>query len=52
MSPSFDQTAKKELLLLDFEGILKYFRVTLPRKFLTQEECNHFFRRMAAFKVQ
>ena len=36
---------------MDFENILKYFRVSLPRKFLTQDHCNAFFRRMSAFKV-
>ena len=45
------QTARKDLLSMDFENILKYFRVTLPRKFLTQEDCNNFFRRMMSFKV-
>jgi hypothetical protein len=43
--------ARKDLLAMDFENILKYFRVTLPRKFLTPEDCNNFFRKMNGFKV-
>ena len=30
--------SKKELLLLDFEGVLRFFRVTLPKKFLDNKE--------------
>ncbi|KAI6173187.1 hypothetical protein M3Y98_01055300 [Aphelenchoides besseyi] len=30
------QDSKNDLLMLDFEGILKYFRVTLPRKYRTE----------------
>ncbi|KAI6229680.1 hypothetical protein M3Y99_01143000 [Aphelenchoides fujianensis] len=30
------QDSKSDLLMLDFEGILKYFRVTLPRKYRTE----------------
>ncbi|EDV27462.1 uncharacterized protein TRIADDRAFT_21193, partial [Trichoplax adhaerens] len=30
----------KELLLLDFEGIMKHFRVTLPKKCLSEEFCS------------
>jgi hypothetical protein len=30
------QDSKKELLQLDFEGVLKYFRVALPRRYRTE----------------
>lgn len=29
--------SKKDLLALDFEGILKYFRVTLPKKYRSEK---------------
>ena len=29
--------SKKELMALDFEGVLKYFRVSLPKKFQNEE---------------
>lgn len=45
------QVARKELLGLDFEGILNYFRVVLPRKFQSEEECQHLFHTMSTFKV-
>ena len=32
-----EQTSRKDLLALDFEGVLKYFRVQLPKKFRTEE---------------
>ncbi|XP_014674299.1 PREDICTED: rab GTPase-activating protein 1-like [Priapulus caudatus] len=31
------KTSRKDLLALDFEGILKYFRVSLPKKYRTEE---------------
>lgn len=31
------QCSRQELLTLDFEGILKYFRVSLPKKYRTEE---------------
>ncbi|XP_064648840.1 rab GTPase-activating protein 1-like isoform X3 [Lineus longissimus] len=31
------KTARKDLLALDFEGILKYFRVHLPKKYRSEE---------------
>ncbi|KAH8853977.1 Rab GTPase-activating protein 1 [Schistosoma japonicum] len=31
------QLARRDLLGLDFEGVLKYLRVTMPKKYLTQD---------------
>lgn len=33
----FFKMSKKDLLALDFEGILKYFRVTLPKKYRSEK---------------
>lgn len=45
------QTAKKDLLTLDFEGILNYFRVSLPKRFQTERQCQRLFHAMRGFKV-
>lgn len=45
------QIAKKDLLSLDFEGILNYFRVSLPKKFQTEDDCQLLFQNMLNFKV-
>lgn len=45
------KTARKELLLLDFEGILNYFRVSLPKKFTTDAECSRLFQLLKNYKV-
>eukprot|EP00731_Ephydatia_muelleri_P024370 Em0016g641a len=45
------KTARKDLLLLDFEGILNYFRVSLPKKFSTDAECNRLFQLLKNSKV-
>ena len=37
---------------LDFEGILNYFRVSLPRKFQSEEDCKQFFQSAFGFKVR
>ena len=45
------QTSKKDLLTLDFEGILNYFRVSLPKRFQTERQCQHLFHALRGFKV-
>ena len=45
------QITKKDLLALDFEGILNYFRVSLPKKFQTEDEAKQLFRVMSTCKV-
>ncbi|XP_021936280.1 rab GTPase-activating protein 1-like [Zootermopsis nevadensis] len=43
---------KKELLLLDFESILKYFRVTLPKKCRTEEVARQLMKLATSLKVK
>ena len=45
------QISRKDLLSIDFEGIMKYFRVHLPKKFTTDEECMHLFQIIESMKV-
>ena len=45
------QVSRKELMGMDFEGILNFFRVTLPRKFQSEEECKGLFQTMSTYKV-
>ena len=48
---SYSQLTQKDLLALDFEGILNYFRVSLPRKISTEDECRLLFDTAYSFKV-
>ncbi|XP_044728360.1 rab GTPase-activating protein 1-like isoform X3 [Chrysoperla carnea] len=43
---------KKDLLQLDFEGILKYFRVSLPRRCLTEEVSRGVMKLACSIKVK
>ncbi|VDK52709.1 unnamed protein product [Cylicostephanus goldi] len=43
--------AAADLLQLDFEGALKYFRVTLPRKYRTETNAKALIHRAVEFKV-
>lgn len=43
---------KKELLLLDFEGILKYFRVSLPKKCRNEENAQQLLKIACGIKVK
>ncbi|KAK3713438.1 hypothetical protein QZH41_012477 [Actinostola sp. cb2023] len=43
--------ARKELLQLDFEGILKYFRVTMPKKYIDEERYKQLFATALGIKV-
>ena len=45
------QISKKDLLSLDFEGIMKFFRVHLPKKFTTDDDCAHLFQIIDSMKV-
>ena len=38
-------------MALDFEGILGYFRVALPKKFQTEEDCQLLFSTILSFKI-
>ena len=46
------QTSRKDLLSLDFEGIMKHFRVHLPKKFTTDEDCVNLFQTIDSMKVR
>lgn len=43
--------SKKDLLQLDFEGILKYFRVTLPRRYRTEACAKELLHKALKLKV-
>ncbi|KAI6192108.1 hypothetical protein M3Y97_00300800 [Aphelenchoides bicaudatus] len=45
------QDSKKDLLMLDFEGILKYFRVTLPRKYRTDKTARELINSAVKLKI-
>lgn len=42
----------KDLLSLDFEGILKYFRVSLPKKCRSEETAKQIMKKACAIKVK
>lgn len=43
---------KKDLLQLDFEGILKYFRVSLPKKCRTEDSAKQLMKTACSIKVK
>ncbi|XP_025837449.1 rab GTPase-activating protein 1-like isoform X2 [Agrilus planipennis] len=43
---------KKDLLQLDFEGILKYFRVQLPKKCRTEDAAKQIIKAACSFKLK
>lgn len=45
------QLSQKELLALDFEGILKHFRVALPKKYRTEESSRALVQQAIKVKV-
>lgn len=44
--------SKKDLMQLDFEGILKYFRVTLPKKCRAEEVSRQIVKHACSIKVK
>lgn len=46
------KSSKKDLLQLDFEGALKYFRVTLPRKYRTEANAKDLIMQAVKLKVK
>jgi hypothetical protein len=46
------QDSKKELLQLDFEGVLKYFRVALPRRYRTESNAKDLIHNAVKLKVK
>lgn len=45
------QMSRKDLLALDFEGILKYFRVHMPKKYRTEEAARELMAAAVSAKV-
>lgn len=45
------KASKKELLQLDFEGALKYFRVALPRRYRTEANAKELIHQAVKLKV-
>ncbi|XP_033643488.1 rab GTPase-activating protein 1-like isoform X1 [Asterias rubens] len=45
------KAAKKELLGQDFEGVLKYFRVTLPKRYRTEESAQELMQTALSTKI-
>lgn len=43
--------AKQDLLQLDFEGALKHFRVTLPRRYRTEQNAKRLIQQAVSLKV-
>ena len=46
------QISRKDLLSHDFEGIMKYFRVHLPKKFTSDEDCGNLFQTIDSMKAK
>ncbi|XP_023932472.1 rab GTPase-activating protein 1-like [Lingula anatina] len=45
------ESNRKELLALDFEGILKYFRVQLPKKYRSEENARELLTTAVSWKI-
>lgn len=45
------KASKKDLVGLDFEGVLKYFRVTLPKKYRTDEAATELIQLAMSMKI-
>jgi hypothetical protein len=46
------QASRRDLLALDFEGVLKYFRVSLPKKYRSEEAAAELIHSAASYKVR
>ena len=44
--------ARKDLLMLNFEGILKYFRVQLPKRYRSEDAARQLMKLTATFKLK
>ena len=47
----FPQGSRRELIQMDFEDILKYFRVSMPKKYLEEEEYKKLINSALGFRV-
>ena len=43
---------RKELLAQDFEGIMKYFRVNIPKKLRSEEHAKHLMKTVVSIKIR
>jgi len=43
--------AKRDLVMLDFESVLKYFRVSMPKRYLDEAQCERLFNVAFSMKV-
>uniref|UniRef100_A0A158QIB5 Rab-GAP TBC domain-containing protein n=1 Tax=Rodentolepis nana TaxID=102285 RepID=A0A158QIB5_RODNA len=48
---AFLKISRNYLLGLDFEGTLKYFRITLPKRFRSNEACDEFISTACSIKI-
>ena len=46
------ECCRKELLTLDFEGVLKYFRVQLPKKYRNEDQVKILIKTAVKMKVR
>lgn len=51
ISISLLKACKRHLMDLDFEGVLKYFRVVLPRKYRTENEAEELLQQATELKI-
>lgn len=49
---TFFKTSKDDLLLTDFEGALKFFRVQLPKRYRSEENAKKLMELACNMKVQ
>ena len=45
------QASRRELIQMDFEAILKYFRISMPKKYLDEEEYKKLVNSALGFRV-
>jgi len=48
---SIVQTSRRDLLAIDFEGVLKYFRVQLPKKYKSEDAARELLQIAVSMKV-
>lgn len=46
------QASRRELIQMDFEAILKYFRVSMPKKYLDEDEYKKLITSALSFRVR
>jgi hypothetical protein len=46
------KTSRRDLLALDFEGVLKYFRVQLPKRYKSEEAARDVLQMAVSMKVR